>query len=900
MKKMSSNEIRESWINFFKSKQHYFLEPASLVPNNDPSLLWVNSGVATLKDYFSGKKNPPANRLVNSQKALRTNDFFNVGLTSRHHTLFEMLGNFSIGDYFKKEAIHFAYELLVKHWEIDVNKLWITVFDEDEETFNIWSSLGINPKRIIKCNRDRNFWDVGNGPCGPCTEIHYDRGEEYDFKKEGEKLILEDIENDRYVEIWNIVFSQFNNDGKNNYTELLRKNIDTGAGLERLACISQNVPTNFDSDLFQPIICELGKLTNNKYDMNAYFKNDKKQNEINFMYKVIADHFRASVFAIADGVIPDSKDRGYILRRLLRRAMVFAFNLGINIGLWVEKVVNAVINSLQPFYSYLITEKTKIIKVINHEYSMFNETLKQGIKIFDEAVKKGNLNGEIVFKLVTTYGFPIELIKELANKDKIKIDETEFKKRFAEHQQISNANVNAKAMDNQNNKLISLKVDSKFIYDLPSCNAKIVKLFDEDFNDVEKLSHQNGYVVFDQTVFYATSGGQQYDTGYINEQYFVDNVFKGPNLQHIHHVVNGCINLNENVKLEINFADRKKNMAHHSSEHLLQSALKKFVDKNIKQQGAFKSPTKLTFDFQHHEKISNEVLNQIENWINNIVESKIDVEVLMMSLEDAKKNNAAAYFEDVYKKIGGLLRVIKIGDKSLELCGGTHVKNTSEIQKFAITDYYSKGSGQWRIEGISGLENIENYKNDFLTSSKAFLEQFIANVQNEDKNEFIDEYQKFIKSINHASLKEYPFIYNEFKKTLNQIKLKQLNNNQQDLVKEIKHTFSKINHDKKLLVLDSNKFNNEVVLKALNELINENLQTIFAILLVQDNKIQYLFACNSNFKFNVNEIISNVNSVSDGKGLGKANFARGGTNKIDTKEQILAYLSQNGFKQCVN
>lgn len=900
MKKMTANEIRESWINFFKSKQHFFLEPVSLVPINDPSLLWINSGVATLKDYFSGKKNAPANRLVNSQKALRTNDFFNVGLTSRHHTLFEMLGNFSIGDYFKKEAIEFAYELLTKIWEIDVNKLWITIFDKDEETYNLWLGLGINPKRIIKCSRERNFWDVGNGPCGPCTEIHYDRGEKYDPNKLGEKLILEDIENDRYVEIWNIVFSQFNNDGNNNYTELLRKNIDTGAGLERLACISQDVPTNFDSDLFQLIILQLSEFTENKYNINAYFNNDKKQNEINFLYKVIADHFRASIFAIADGVIPDNKDRGYILRRLLRRAMVFAFNLGINNNLWVEKTINAVIESLQPFYSYLLLEKEKINKVINHEFLLFSETIKQGMKIFDDSINKNKLDDEIIFKLVTTYGFPIELIKELASKKEITINETEFKKRFLKHQEISNANITVKAMDNQNNQLMQLKVESKFFYDLNSCKSKVIKLFDDQFNETESLVNQNGYVVFDQTVFYATSGGQQHDTGYINNKYFIDDVFKGPNLQHIHHVVNASISINDNVDLEINFNDRKKNMAHHSSEHLLQSALKKFVDSNIKQQGAFKSPTKLTFDFQHHEKLSNEVLSQIENWINSIIKDKIPVEVLNMTLEEAKANNASAYFEDVYKKIGGLLRVIKIGDKSLELCGGTHVKNTSEIECFAITNYYSKGSGQWRIEGIAGFENIKNYKEHFIKSTELFLNDFIENISDLNKNEFNYAYQEFIKNIDNSSLKEYPNLYNDFKKILNEIKLRQLNDNNQNLIKEIKSYFSKINNDKKLLLLTKECFTNDIVLKSLNELINENINEIFAIVLLQNNKIQYLLACNQNLNFDLIKVINKLNEISDGKGSGKSNFVRGGTSKIESINQIISYLTEIGFSKWEN
>ncbi|RJS93433.1 alanine--tRNA ligase, partial [Ureaplasma urealyticum] len=353
MLKLSTNEIRKKWIEFFESKDHLFIEPKSLIPKNDPTLLWINSGVSTLKDYFSGKVKPPHKRLVNSQKAIRTNDIFNVGLTSRHHTFFEMLGNFSIGDYFKKEAIDWAYEFLINVLKIDVKKLWVTVFEDDQFTNDEWIKLGIIKEQIIKCNRDRNFWDVGNGPCGPCTEIHYDRGERFDPNKIGSKLILEDIENDRYVEIWNIVFSQFNNDGHNNYTELLQKNIDTGAGLERIACISQDVPTNFDSDVFMRITKSVEQFSEYKYDMNEYFHPNVTQNKINFAYKVIADHMRATVFAIADGAIPSNKERGYILRRLIRRTMVLVRRLNINNLLWVDAVVDAIASTMGDFYTYL-------------------------------------------------------------------------------------------------------------------------------------------------------------------------------------------------------------------------------------------------------------------------------------------------------------------------------------------------------------------------------------------------------------------------------------------------------------------------------------------------------------------------------------------------------------------
>lgn len=899
MKKMTANEIRNSWINFFKNKRHYFLEPASLIPINDPSLLWINSGVATLKNYFSGKENPPCNRLVNSQKALRTNDFFNVGITSRHNTFFEMLGNFSIGDYFKKEAVEFAFELLTKEWEIEIEKLWITVFEDDEETYNLWIKLGIDHNKILKCGRDRNFWDVGNGPCGPCTEIYYDRGEKYDLDNIGEKLIKEDIENDRYIEIWNIVFSQFNNDGKNNYSDLLRKNIDTGSGLERIASISQDVPTNFDTDLFQNIIKKIELFTNHKYDMNAYFSKNEHQNKINFNYKVIADHFRASVFAIADGVIPDSKDRGYILRRLIRRAIVFAHNLEINDENWISTGIDGVIDSFKDFYPYLLQEKNKIIAILEREANLFNKTLKQGMKLFNEAIQKNNLNDELVFQLVTTYGFPIELIKELCNYKNININENEFKKRFAEHQKISNANNNIKALDNQNNNLMNLKINSKFIYDLLIHKAKVIKLYDEQFNEVNELNYVNGYVVLDETIFYATSGGQLHDTGMINDNIFVDNVIKGPNLQHIHHVLNANLKLDEEVELKINSNDRRKNMAHHSSEHLLQSALKKFISSNIKQQGAFKSPQKLTFDFQHHEKVNDEILDKIENWINNVIKDKIDVQVLMMTLEEAQKNNAAAYFEDMYKKISGLLRVIKIGDKSIELCGGTHVKNTNDIEQFAIIDYFSKGSGQWRIEGISTFENIENYKKDF----KFKLEELYLNtknnfiIQNMPINLLDKIYNNTILKLQNAKLRHYIQILNEFKIEIHELKINITNQQNKEKINKIKSMYNAIKSNKKFIVFENDNSDVNNISKALTDLVNEVSIAIYAAIIIQNNKIQYILMSNkNNIDFDLNDFIQKINKISDGKGSGKHFFARGGSSNINSKNDIITLLTDNGFK----
>lgn len=901
MKKMSANEIRQSWIEFFESKNHLWVAPVSLIPHNDPSLLWINSGVATLKDYFSGKKNPPANRLVNSQKALRTNDFFNVGVTSRHHTLFEMLGNFSIGDYFKIEAIEFAFELLTKKWEIDLNDLWFTVFEDDQTTIDKWLSLGVKNERILRCGRDRNFWDVGSGPCGPCTEIHYDRGAKYDPEGLGEKLILEDIENDRYVEIWNIVFSQFNNDGHDNYQELARKNIDTGAGLERIACIAQDVPTNFDTDLFQPIIQTIGKYTDKKYDMNVYFTKEPVGTKINFAYRVMSDHLRASTFAIADGAIPSNKDRGYVLRRLIRRALVFANSLGIEDPNWLSDTIQTIVNIMQPYYSYLLNEQDKVIQVIQKEANLFKKTLNQGLKLFYDSVDSNNhISDEVVFQLVTTYGFPIELIKEIAESKNITIDLDAFEIRFKEHQKISNALSANKAMEQQNTALLALDVPSEFLYDTDHLQAKVVKLYDEEFNEVDHL-YGDGYVVFDQTPFYATSGGQIHDTGLINNKYFIDDVNKGPNFQHVHHVLAADLTMGEMVDLQINTEDRKKVTRHHSVEHLVQSALKRNIDQNIKQEGAFKSPDKVTFDFQHHQKLTDEQLNVLENWVNAVINEEIPVDVLNMSLEDAQKAGALGYFGEVYKKIKGLLRVIKMGDKSMELCGGTHVKNTKDIEVFKILDYYSKGSGSWRIEAVAGYDNLEHY----LEQQRQMMVAEIAKIQNEFEKNSLDTMSyttlanQFLASLKGAQPRQYPELFKNFKQEASELKNSLYTQKLKGAVKTLKDQYSAISGHKKAIILNQANFDIQIALNALDELSNEQAENEYAFFLVDADKMQYLLVTNPNFaktnNINLNLLAKAINGLCNGRGGGKNYFVRGGSAEVNQIEAIKAHLEQEGF-----
>lgn len=879
MKKMTSQEIRQTWLDYFKNNDHFEVESASLIPINDNSLLWINSGVATLKKYFSGKENPPHPNLTNSQKSIRTNDIFNVGVTSRHHTFFEMLGNFSVGGYFKEKAIELAFNLLIKEFEISLDDLYFTVFEEDQLAYDTWVKLGVNPNRILKCGRDRNFWDVGSGPCGPCTEIHYDRGPKYDPKGIGEKLFFEDIENDRYVEIWNIVFSEFNNDGNNNYTPLKRKNIDTGAGLERIACISQDVPTNFDTDLFQSVIQKIQTRSKHKYDMQAYFGNDAKQHKINLAYKVIADHARASVFAIADGAIPSNKERGYILRRLIRRLVVKCHTLEIDENIFVD-IVDAIIEVMKGYYPYLIEQRDKVIAVLNKEYDIFKKTLDQGFKLYKESIdtKKKTIAPEIVFKLVETYGFPIELIKELADDDGLTIDEDKFNELFKHHQEISRSRQNEIAMSTQNGELLNLDTPFKFHYDKTQMDATIMKLYDEDFNPISELTG-DGFVVLDNSCIYATSGGQLHDTGLI-KGFEVDNAIKGPNLQHIHHVRGSeGLKTGETVKVSHDEHRRSLLMKNHSVEHLIHATLGKLVDKNIKQEGAFKSPEKVTFDFQYHEKLSPQKLKEIEAEINQIIKQAIDVSVLEVTLEEAQELGAKAYFEDVYKKVKGKLRMIKMGDVSTELCGGTHVHNTNDIEIFKIVDFHSRAAGSWRIEAITSFETVNTY----IASKKESIKKEITKMQQAPFAN--DELNNKLSSIDfNADVTDIIAQFNSVVEVYKALKMDYDKANAKNQIAEIKKLLSQ---DGKLVIIEGTDWDNKNVFNALTEIINEKQETIFAAFNQVEDKIQYMLATNAKNKINLNETIKELNSFANGKGGGKPNFVQGGCSSSINKNDLI-------------
>lgn len=919
MKKFSLSEIRNIWLKFFEEKNHMIVESQSLIPKNDNSLLWINSGVATLKKYFSGIENPPSKRLTNSQKCIRTNDIYNVGVTSRHHTFFEMLGNFSIGDYFRKDAITFAYELLTEKFKINKDLLYITVYKEDSESYELWQKLGIKKSHIIKCDKDRNFWEIGQGPCGPCTEIYYDRGSKYDPNNVGEKLFFEDIENDRYIEIWNIVFSEFENDGNNNYTPLIRKNIDTGAGLERLACVFQDVPTNYDIDTFAIVKNEIQKHTENKYDLNLYFNKQKDPINvlINRSFNVIVDHFKSATFAIGDGAIPSNKDRGYIIRKLLRRSFVYLDILKVKKDV-NELIVSKIIDSMKDFYPDLLKQKDNIVSIIQQEYKLHHETLKNTILEFvntiNEQTKNINDNDFYeyrLFKLVETYGFPIEIIKEIEhsknesketinfiiesfvgkkiNKNNVfslnKFNFDKFNQYFEEHKEVSKGQKELKAIAKQNKNLINLNVPSIFDYDhLKLDNSKVVALFDKDFNELNEINGIEGYVVLDKTCLYATSGGQLCDNGLIGSA-IIDDVVKGPNGQHIHHFKNGNFKINDKVNVVTDSTRRKALTIHHSTEHLLHSALKNEIHESIKQEGALKTPQKVTFDFSYNKKLDlNEILKLEEN-IKNVIKSSLDTKTYLKTLDEAQQMGALAYFDDVYKKIKSKLRVVEIGNKSIEICGGTHVSNTKEIEDFKIIKLDSKGSGSWRIEAISSKVLIDDFNENI---HKPLLNNLVSLINEYKELKFKSELFEKNKNVNLNKLHYFELknMFDLLSNELNIVKFKVNKEKENSQMLELKNKFDSF--DKKVNLIVFENIDRKVLSSACTNIVNEKKENIFIVFNYVDGTLQYILCANQKFiekhKFDLNLLNKEIISLFNGKGGGRNNFIQGSFLQVDKKQ----------------
>ena len=701
MKAYGLNELRKMYLDFFESKGHLKMNSFSLVPQNDKSLLLVNSGMAPLKPYFTGQEIPPSKRVTTCQKCIRTGDIENVGKTARHGTFFEMLGNFSFGDYFKHEAIAWSWEFLTEVVGIPGDRLYPSVYEEDDEAFEIWNKeIGIAPENIFRMGKADNFWEHGAGPCGPCSEIYYDRGEKYGCGEEGCTV---GCECDRFIEVWNNVFTQFESDGNGKYTELTNKNIDTGMGLERLATVVQDVDSIFDVDTIRALlekVCEIAGVT--------YKENPKKDISI----RLITDHIRSVTFMISDGIIPSNEGRGYVLRRLLRRAARHGRLLGIN-DKFLASLSKVVIDSSKDGYPELEDKKEYILKLLTIEEDNFYKTIDQGLSILTELeesiVKEGGkvLTGEDAFKLYDTYGFPLDLTKEILEEKGITVDEEGFAKAMniqRETARSARAVTNYMGADETVYLQLDKELTSEFVgYDNYTYESPVTALTTDTEVVNELVAGQTGTVFVKETPFYATSGGQVADYGVISTEdgeFVVEDTIKlqGGKIGHVGKVTKGMIKLNDLVTLEIDKEKRIATGKNHSATHLLQKALRIVLGNHVEQAGSYVTSDRLRFDFTHFSALTKEEITKVEKIVNDEIMNSLDVKTSIMSIDEAKKSGAMALFGEKY---GDSVRVVSMGDFSIELCGGTHVSNTSSISVFKIVSETGVAAGVRRIEALT-------------------------------------------------------------------------------------------------------------------------------------------------------------------------------------------------------
>lgn len=710
MKQMGLNEIRSKFLKFFESKDHYLKESASLVPQNDKSLLLINSGMAPLKNYFAGVEVPPSVRMTTCQKCIRTGDIENVGKTARHGTFFEMLGNFSFGDYFKEQSISWGWEFVTQHLNIPEEKVWVTVYEEDDEAFGIWENqIKIPKERIVRLGKDDNFWEIGIGPCGPCSELYFDRGEEYGCDNLDCKP---GCDCDRYLEFWNHVFTQFNRDEEGNYGQLEHKNIDTGMGLERMACIMQGVDTIFDVDTIKHILNTVEKMANVEYG---------KGGKTDVSIRIITDHIRAVSFLVADGVLPSNEGRGYVLRRLLRRAARHGKLLGIKEN-FLYKLVDEVIKVSGEAYPELVEKESYIKKVIRIEEEKFNETIEQGMEILASYIadlkKNGEttLSGENAFKLYDTYGFPIDLTQEILEEEHLSIDEEAFNgemNKQRERARSARGNMDGESWKEDPLSKLDSSVASTFEGYFELENSGIIKAIVKDNELVDSaVAGDKVIVVLDKTTFYPEGGGQAGDAGLLvnkNEDIVVEviDTKKGANntIKHIGIVKSGMINTGEKLSTIVDKEIRMASARNHSATHLLHKALKEVLGEHVNQAGSLVTSERLRFDVTHFEAITKEELKVIEEKVNDVILESLNITCENMSINDAKNKGAMALFGEKY---GDEVRVVSMGDYSIELCGGTHLTNTSQIGMFKILSEGGVAAGVRRIEAITGRA-VYNY-----------------------------------------------------------------------------------------------------------------------------------------------------------------------------------------------
>ena len=892
MKKLSSKEIRKMWLEFWEEKGHLIIPSSSLIPHDDPTLLWINAGIAPLKKYFDGRETPKKNRLANSQKAIRTNDIENVGVTARHHTFFEMLGNFSIGDYFRKEALTWAYEILFseKWFALDKNNIYFSYYPEDLETKAMWMKLGVEEERLIPLKD--NFWEIGDGPCGPCTEIFYDRGVKYDPENIGIRLIIDDLDNDRYVEIWNIVFSQFNAEAgkkREEYKELPSKNIDTGMGLERIVSIIQETDTNFETDLFMPIINDIEKLSGIKYTGQIAFK-------------VIADHIRSVTFAISDGANVSNEGRGYVLRRLIRRAVRYGKKLGLTKP-FLAGLVDTVVRIMEEPYPNLVKAKELVKVVVNNEEEKFLRTLDKGEKRlldFMEQTKTKVIPGEIAFLLYDTFGFPIELTLEAGKEHGFEVDLDAFEEELEKQRKRARASRDEdESMISQNEDMLKFKESSIFTgYQELKCVSKVIAIF----KDGTSFTEANGEVllVFDKTPFYGLQGGQVGDQGKLifqDNEYKVQDTILLPNGQHASVVDFGgeYIKLGDKVILQVDKALRFKTAKNHSATHLLNHALREVLGSHVHQQGSSVTSTSLRFDFNNFSLPTDEELLEVEAIVNKMIEASYQVETKEMALDKAKTLGVEAMFSDKYEDI---VRVVTIGD-SKELCGGTHVSNAKEINKFIILSCETKGSGIYRIEATTDI----NIKDKLLESADNILIE-IANLKQKAeelvasaKEEKLDIVYKPLRDVKYLESYQYLLDLRELS-TKYQVLVRDIDKEYQKKYRESKQINPALFKDKvetingvKVVIQKVEDVDSEV-LKDLVDNLSDNLSLEIVLLAnVSNGKVVYV-SKNKSKKVKAGDLVKKAAIVTGGNGGGRPDFAQAGGKDLSKVDQSLVEVKK--------
>ena len=873
MKQLTSTQIRRMYLDFFVEKGHKIEPSASLVPVDDPSLLWINSGVATLKKYFDGREIPENPRITNSQKSIRTNDIENVGKTARHHTFFEMLGNFSIGDYFKPEAIAWAWEFLTseKWLALEKEKLSVTVHPEDTEAYDIWRNvIGLPEDRIIRI--EGNFWDIGEGPSGPNTEIFYDRGPEADTWSPKEEM-YPGGENDRYLEVWNVVFSQYNHNADGTYTELPAKNIDTGMGLERIVSVLQDVPTNFDTDLFIPIIREIEKLSGAKYGVS-------KEQDVAF--KVIADHIRTVTFAIADGALPSNEGRGYILRRLLRRAVRFAKILGLNSS-FMYKLTDIVAEIMIDYYPNVKESVSFVKDVILKEEDRFHETLHEGEAILTNIANEVKdttkvISGEDAFKLYDTFGFPIELTEEYAEELGLTVDIDGFNEEMEKQKERARASRHDdSSMQVQSDLYNRIIGDSEFVgyTQLIEKSSKLLAIVDKEDNLLDKYTGADVVkVVFERTPFYAESGGQVADRGEIIALGFkgeVLDVKKLPDKRHIHFVkvVEGELLVGNEYELVVNRNYRLNIEKNHTATHLLNEALRQQVGTHIKQAGSLVTDDKLRFDITHFAPLTKEEIERVEQEVNEQIWNALEIKTEEMPIAEARKLGAQALFGEKY---GDVVRVVSIGDYSIELCGGTHNANSSEVGIFKIISESGVAAGVRRIEALTGRAAYEYLRSqeDTLSSVEKLTKSNSTNVI-----EKVSSLQVEIKKLT----KEKEILQQKIANA-------ELNN----LVNDIKE----INGVNVLTsVVESENMNH---LKQLVDNAKSKLENyVIAFASINEDKVNFVVAVDKAItdKYNAGKLVNVLATVCDGRGGGRPDMAQAGAKNKENINKAFEELLAN-------